>query len=257
MAEISECKFYFNPLPAKKFSFLQDKETLALLMKWSMLGRISAKTFSFDHNFLHYNSEKFALDFFKDPVVVFGLKHLVSEVWVPLDKPVVSVHVEPVPCSRVSTDLFDPLYTCGILRPSGLVVKCLHEVHQDYDKLRQMLKEKEFCVAGREDRAEFLFCLFKHLCLGGELCQYEDSVDPYIRTTKKIYRDLISVQKDPETKKISVVSKVFRVWVYDDSGRCFPGTPEEDQTFAYMIVDPQKRHVTLFCHFYGIGNFSF
>ncbi|KAF6737767.1 uncharacterized protein FQA47_023550 [Oryzias melastigma] len=257
---MSEFTFNFNPLPAKKFSFLQDKETLGLFMKWSMLGRISAQTFSFDNHFLHYNREKFALDFFRDQVVVSSLKHLLPGVWVPLDKPVVSVCVEPVPSSRVSMDLFDPLYTCGILRPSGLVVKCFHELYPDYNKLRKMLKDEdsdEYYVVGHEDRAEFLFCLFKHLYLGGELCQYEDSVSPYIRTTKQIYKELISVQKDPETKKISVVSTVLKVWAYDESGRCYPGTPKDDQTFAYMIVDPLKRHVTLFCHFYGVGNLSF
>lgn len=58
--------------------------------------------------------------------------------WCIVDKPVVSVCVEPVPCSRVSMDLFDPLYTCGILRPSGLVVKCFHELYPDYNKLRKV-----------------------------------------------------------------------------------------------------------------------
>lgn len=64
------------------------------------------------------------------------------------------MHVEPVPCSRVSTDLFDPLYTCGILRPSGLVVKCLHEVHQDYDKLRQVTLSPHVCVVQKKKKSE-------------------------------------------------------------------------------------------------------
>lgn len=112
-----------------------------------------------------------------------------------------------------------------------------------------MLQEEEsenYYAVGRAEREEFLFRLFKHLCLGGELCQYEDTVEPYISTTRRIYKDLIrweeakhdsqtndsvgsimtshshwvlfclfvllfSVQKDPETKKISVVSTVLKV----------------------------------------------
>lgn len=57
-----------------------------------------------------------------------------------------------------------------------------------------MLQEEDsehYYVVGREERGEFLFRLFKHLCLGGELCQYEDTIDPYISTTKHIYKDLI------------------------------------------------------------------
>lgn len=55
-----------------------------------------------------------------------------------VDKPVVSVDVEPVPCTQVSMELFDPIYSCGILRPSGHVVKCFHDVYPDYDELRQV-----------------------------------------------------------------------------------------------------------------------
>nr|XP_046273692.1 cilia- and flagella-associated protein 300 isoform X2 [Scatophagus argus] len=229
-------------------------------MVTSMLGRISAQSYSFDQTFFSYNSEKFALCFFRDPDVISSLSRgLKTGAWVPLDNTVVSVDVEPVPCTKVSMELFDPLYSCGILRPSGHVVKCFHDVYPDFDELRRMLLEEDsehYYVVGREERGEFLFVLFKHLCLGGELCQYEDTIDPYISTTKQIYKDLISVQKDPESKKISVVSTVLKVYAHDESGRCYPGRREEEQTFAYLIVDPFKRHVTLFYHCYGVGNFT-
>jgi len=42
-----------------------------------------------------------------------------------------------------------------------------------------------------EERNEFLFLLFRHLCLGGAVCQYEDTVQPYLDATKAIYKDLI------------------------------------------------------------------
>ncbi|XP_042362084.1 LOW QUALITY PROTEIN: cilia- and flagella-associated protein 300 [Plectropomus leopardus] len=254
-----EQTFYFSPLNSKTLSFLQDRDTLNLFMKWSMLGRISAQSYSFDQCFYPYSSEKFVQCFFRDPNVVSSLRKMDAGAWGPLEKPVVSVDVEQVPCTKVSMELFDPIYSCGILRPSGHVVKCFHDVYPDYDELRQMLQEEDsehYYVVGREERGEFLFRLFKHLCFGGELCQYEDTIDPYINTTKQIYKDLISVQKDPETKKISVVSTVLKVSAYDESGLCYPSSREEEQTFAYLIVDPFKRHVTLFYHCHGVGNFS-
>lgn len=55
-----------------------------------------------------------------------------------VEKPVVSVDVEVVPCTKVSMELFDPIYSCGVLRPSGHVVKCFHDVYPDYDELRQV-----------------------------------------------------------------------------------------------------------------------
>uniref|UniRef100_A0A3Q3A609 Cilia- and flagella-associated protein 300 n=1 Tax=Kryptolebias marmoratus TaxID=37003 RepID=A0A3Q3A609_KRYMA len=222
----------------------------------SMLGRISAQSYSFDNNFYPYSCEKFALCFFRDPEVVSSLRNTETKVWVPL-----GMSVELVPCTQVSMQLFDPIYSCGILRPSGHVVKCLHDVHPDYDELRQMLQDDDsehYYAVGREGREEFLFRLFKHLCLGGELCQYEDTITPYIDTTKKIYKDLI--RNPPVTQEpapdIFHRPPVLLCHLQDESGRCFPGIREEEQTFAYLIVDPFKRQVTLFFHFYGVGSLS-
>lgn len=41
------------------------------------------------------------------------------------------------------------------------------------------------------ERNQFLFRLFKHLCIGGQVCQFEDNVQPYVDVTKSIYKDLI------------------------------------------------------------------
>uniref|UniRef100_A0A8C8AN41 Cilia- and flagella-associated protein 300 n=1 Tax=Otus sunia TaxID=257818 RepID=A0A8C8AN41_9STRI len=101
------------------------------------------------------------------------------------------------------------------------------------------------------DRKEFLFCLFKHLCIGGALCQFEDVVDPYLETTKALYKDLVSVQKNPETKEIQIISTVFRVSAYDENGLCYPSSKSHQQTFAYLIVDPCKRHVHALYHCFG------
>ncbi|KAM6985595.1 cilia- and flagella-associated protein 300 isoform 2-T2 [Aplochiton taeniatus] len=228
-------------------------------MKWSMLGRISAQYYSFDQTFYPYNSKDFAFSFFNDPCVSANIRQMEAGVWVAPDSKVVSVDVEVVPCSKVSMAMFDPLYTCGVIRTNGHIVKCYHDMHPDYDELREMLQEedsKHHAVLGREERGEFLFRLFQHLCLGGELCQYEDAIAPYIDTTKQIYKDLISVQKETETKEISVVSTVLKVSAYDESGLCYPGKREEEQTFAYLIVDPFRRHVCVFYHSYGVGSFT-
>ncbi|XP_061786231.2 cilia- and flagella-associated protein 300 isoform X2 [Nerophis lumbriciformis] len=245
--------FTFCHLPSRKFSFLEDQDTLQLLMKWSMLGRLSAQTFSFDQTFYPYLAKRFALCFFRDAKVLSSLRMMAA--WDPLitDK-VVSVDVEVVPCTKISMDLFDPIYACGIVNSSGRIATCFHEVHPDYDKLREMLREEDsehYQVVRSAERGEFLFRLFKHLCLGGELNQYEDTIEPYISTTKNMYKDLIGVQKHPESKKISVVSTVLKVYAFDELGRCYPGPREEEQTFAYMVVDPFKRHVTLLCHSFG------
>ena len=48
-----------------------------------------------------------------------------------------------------------------------------------------------YCTFNESDREQFLFNLFEHLCLGGQICQYEDTIDPYLDITKQLYKDLI------------------------------------------------------------------
>lgn len=49
----------------------------------------------------------------------------------------------------------------------------------------------QYNLYSKEERNEFIFCIFQMLVLGGNLCQYEDTLEPYLNTTKCIYKDLI------------------------------------------------------------------
>ncbi|KAF7697076.1 cilia- and flagella-associated protein 300 [Silurus meridionalis] len=252
--------FKFNLLPNIKSAFLEDSRISELLMKWSMLGRISVQAFNFDQVFQSYMMKDFVLNFFQDPCVKNNLHVLdTSGVWKPLGRDVTRVDVEHVPCTKVSVDIFDPIFSSGIVHPSGHITKCFHEVHPDFDKLRMMLIEEDsdnYHVVSACDRQEFLFRLFKHIVLGGELCQYEDIISPYIETAKTIYKNLVSVQKDSETKVISIISTILKVSAYDDYGLCYPSERDSEQTFTYLCIDPFKRHVYVLYHNYGIGLFN-
>ncbi|XP_076836581.1 cilia- and flagella-associated protein 300 isoform X2 [Brachyhypopomus gauderio] len=231
-----EQTYTFNVLSNKHFSFLRDSQTARHLMKWSMLGRINVQAFNFDQTFQAYRKNDFALHFFQDPCVKNDLKMLdTSGVWRPLGNEITHVDVEIVPCTKVSVDIFDPVFSNGIVHASGHIVKCYHEVHPDFDELRMMLIEEDsdhYHVVSTCDRQEFLFRLFKHVVLGGELCQYEDVIGPYIETAKLIYKDL------------------------DGNGMYYPSGRHNEQTFAYLCIDPFKKHVYVLYHSFGIGLFS-
>lgn len=49
----------------------------------------------------------------------------------------------------------------------------------------------EYNLYTTEEREEFIFRILQMLVLGGTLCQYEDTIDPYLDMTKLIYKDLI------------------------------------------------------------------
>jgi hypothetical protein len=50
---------------------------------------------------------------------------------------------------------------------------------------------EEYNLYSEEERNEFVFRIFQILVLGGILCQFEDTLQPYLNITKNIYKDLI------------------------------------------------------------------
>lgn len=48
------------------------------------------------------------------------------------------VNAEVIPCTKVSVEMFDPIYSNDIVHPSGHIVKCYHEIHPNFDELRRV-----------------------------------------------------------------------------------------------------------------------
>ncbi|CAL1533994.1 unnamed protein product [Lymnaea stagnalis] len=251
-------KFSFLPL-VKNFSSLEGKENQEYFLKWSMRNRMKIKMFTFDQYFQSYEINKFALDFFRDPNVISNVQVMTdSGTNTTLGSKPSRVEVKVVPCTVLSMSFFDKLMDGEIARESGEIKKCYDEFQEDFtisDNLRQLLLNEDsdvYCEFNEKEREEFLFVLFSHLCLGGRLCQYEDNLQPYLDITKSVYKDLISVQKNPDTKELSIISHVFKVYCYDDQDSMyFPSKKKHLQDFAYLIVDPLKRTVVCLSHTFG------
>jgi len=108
-------------------------------------------------------------------------------------------------------------------------------------------------VFDAEDKDEFLFRVFSHLILGGSLCQYEDFVHPYIETTKKIYKDLISVTKSSangQQDRLQILSSVYKIHSVSngtygsgegDFAKDLLFHKPEFNNFLYIIVNPSKQ----------------
>ncbi|XP_044875219.1 transcriptional coactivator YAP1 isoform X5 [Mauremys mutica] len=233
--EESERRFAFRYLPQKTLPSLESRDTQGRLRKWSMHGRIIVQAFSFDQHFKTYQKDEFVKAFFNDPNVSANLKLLTaSGQWTTLGTKVKKIEAIVVPCTQVSMSFFDRLYSEGVVRETGHIVKCYDDYYDGIpisDELRKVLLLEDsdhFDLFGQSNREEFLFCLFKHLCLGGTLCQFEDVLDPYLETTKALYKDLVSVQKDPETKEIIITSTIFKVSAYasTDAGSAGALTPQ-------------------------------
>ena len=138
----------------------------------------------------------------------------------------------------------------GVVRQSGSICKCLEEYLDDLcvaDELRKVLLVEgsdHYSCYSEEERRQLLFRMFKHICLGGPICQYEDEIGPYLDTCKRLYKDIVSVVKDAVTGKLSITSLVYKVTVRVEGKIGFPGSCLHEQNFCYLIVDPHNRHVT-------------
>ncbi|CAD5116654.1 DgyrCDS5522 [Dimorphilus gyrociliatus] len=255
-------KFAFRSLPNKKFSFFENKENQERLLKWSMKDRILIQGFLFDKQFKEYEKDEFVLDFFKDPEVTSSLKSLSSSgKWSPIGIEAKSVKVETIPVTVISMDFFDKLYK-GVAKESGALCKCLDEYIDEFiasDELRKMMLSEEsdyYDIFDESEKSELLFRLFRHLCIGGQVCQYEDELQPYLDITKGLYKDLVSVVKDSNSNKLKVQSIAFKVTAFEKDGAIyFPSTKNHMQDFAYLIIDPLKRHVNVIQHVFGASAF--
>lgn len=56
-------------------------------------------------------------------------------------------------------------------------------------------ESEEYNLYSEEERNEFVFRIFQMLILGGILCQFEDTLEPYLDVTKNIYKDLIKLSE--------------------------------------------------------------
>ncbi len=261
-APASGPSFTFLPLPARKLPSLDRREVRELLMKWGMLGRLRSQTFTFDEAFRPYEARAFTAAFFASPTVLSNLE-LSSGGVLGQRKELEVAEMTPVPSTHLSMALFDRLEGPVVREGSGLLRKCFDDWVDDIlisDELRQMLlveDSESYLLYGEEEMEEFLFRLFGHLALGGQVCQFEDSVEPYLESTRALYKELMSVQKEGSNTgdgaKLRVISHVYRVVVRDSCGVCYPEN-EHRNSFAYLVVDPLKRLVTTFHHSFGISD---
>lgn len=51
---------------------------------------------------------------------------------------------------------------------------------------------EEYLLYDESERNEFLLQLMKHFVIGGRWCQDDVILEPYLNTTKSVYKDLLA-----------------------------------------------------------------
>ena len=122
------------------------------------------------------------------------------------------------------------------------------------DKLRQALlweetEDVDSWDALHDDKYqnEFIFKLFQHIFIGGPLCQYETNIGEYLSCVKSIYKDLVTVAKDPDTQEIKCFTHAFRIDQIGDYKHLFSSKDQHHaQNGFYVLVDPINWHVNFY-----------
>lgn len=246
-----EGRYEFQLLKKKLPSF-DNTDFKELLTKWNLDLGLHVWSFSFNKAYYH-NPKEFVHSLLTDPTVM----HIMTPSVATWDKSlsIESVKAKHLNCSLTSMKFFDRLTEENIVRESGYIMKCFDTVFEGItiaDELRKMLIDDDsvnFDVYSEDERDEVMFRLFKAFVIGGPICQYEDEIKPYLDITKSFYKDLVCVQKSVESEEIKVVSEAFDVKILDErSEAVFPRDADHQQSFAYVIIDPVKRHVHLVHH---------
>ncbi|DBA69809.1 TPA: hypothetical protein ACH3X2_012529 [Trebouxia sp. C0005] len=243
----------FSALDLIKSAVSQDQDVMSCLSKWGMSNSISLHMFSYRKCYHKLQAMEILGDMFSSPDV----QQYMQAANIKREQPLtgrMSVSFEAVPASVTNMSLFDRLTDCGILRKDGAISKCMEDYIDGFqvsDKLRDMLLNTESDDAelyNSSERAELLFCIFEHLCLGGAMNQFEDSIDAYLRVAKLIYKDLVSVHRNAATNQVEVSSAVYRVTAVSP-GQLFPHKGKNN--FCYVSIDTHKRQCRMLYHAYS------
>uniref|UniRef100_A0A1B6JYI8 Cilia- and flagella-associated protein 300 n=1 Tax=Homalodisca liturata TaxID=320908 RepID=A0A1B6JYI8_9HEMI len=248
--------YTFIHLPDRTCKALEDKDVRDYLMKWGMKGNLVVQYYTFNQPFQTHRKEEFVQSFFTDTLVYTTLVYNQSVI----GRKVCQVSFETIPCTILSMEFFDRLMDPGngVIRSDKSIIQCAEEEVDGFyveDNLRNVILNEgsEFYkLFSDSERKQFLWSIFTHLCLGGEWCQYEFSVEPYLMVAKLLYKDLVSVERVGGSSELVVRSVVLRVQTYDENGSpLVPRQRHSLQDCVYLVIDPFKRSVAVLSHSYG------
>ncbi|PNW75890.1 hypothetical protein CHLRE_12g556300v5 [Chlamydomonas reinhardtii] len=250
----------FVPVSLPSTSALNDAYVKSQLTKWDLLRNLRCVAVRYTKYYHKLQGQELLADLFRDEKVQEAFQVLrKGGAWGQLGGPVTKVDATLLASSLTRMDLFDKLTETSppIVRSNGDIGKCMEDNREGFqvsDQLRELIlvEESEHAALFSEaERDELLWRLFEHVVLGGACCQFEDKVEPYVETSKRLYKELVCAQKDPATGKVQTVSAVYKInSIQGDSGPLELYPSRSRQNFCYAAVDPVRRIVKILYHAY-------
>jgi len=251
--------FKFTPVEASAFPLQKEREHKDLMQKWGLDRCCEYRSFRFDERFTVAKIDAFTHDFFHDANVQATLRTATSRgemvrggLQGTTTPPQMSSIATLVPTTKVRMDLFNKIKEEGLANEAtGRMRGCMPELFDGVEcdtLVREMLLNEDsehYLLYDDEEKDEFLFRIFRHLIIGGGMCQADELLPPYLETTRQLYKSLVKVRKVARETgpKIEVTSKIIAIQA---TPKQLPGLfpKDSDYNLCYLIIDAGTRKVT-------------
>jgi len=192
-----------------------SKSTQDFLEKWGLQQWTHAQRYKYSGPWNAKHAEAFIAAFLNSPGVQGTFKVATREKLVPFLGHVSAVSAEALRTTVTNMNFFDKLTDAGVVRPSGHIVRMYEDDFDGVtvsDALRELLVNEDSehaYVYSDEEKQEFIFQLFKWLAIGGTMMQFEDEAAPYFDTAKAIYKDFLTVFRNPGSGNVEIANCLF------------------------------------------------
>jgi hypothetical protein len=138
----------------------------------------------------------------------------------------------------------------NLVSSTGYLRKCMDDTYDGVhvsESLRECLVNENSehavdLIYDDAERDEFIFRIFRHLVVGGAMCQPDETWGDYLVATKDVYRNLVSVHKSTKTGKVEVSSRIYELRSVEGNFELFQaGSPHN---VCFVVVDPAKHTIT-------------
>ena len=181
------------------------------MMLWGLDKTLKFFNFRFNISFNVLNSSAFLVDFFNSKEVQQALSFL--------NMPDIcsKVEFEKLNCTKINLNFLDDLEELGLVSKTGRIRMTFGDIIDSIDinsHIREafLMEESEhYDKFSEEDKKELLIQLFKILIIGGSLNQYDETIEPYREELKKLYKEMVSIKKDPTTDHVYLDTFAFKI----------------------------------------------
>lgn len=175
----------------------------------------------------------------------FTNKEVLSKLEVASSNP--SIHMDLLSTSVMSMDFFDRLDE--YVAPNGNIRGCFEETYDGIvcqDLLRELLlniDSENSSLYSSNDRNQYIYHLFKLICIGGSLCQPDNRTDRYLSMIKSLYKETLTVYKDGKSNSMQISGRVYSITSPINDNSVFKH-PDSTHNSLLLIVDTMKKVIT-------------